>query len=85
MLTADLELASHKILDVGIGPGTVATPINLSTITDTVRLAQHDAVIPLGRMARHTPMITRTGRCARGCCRDDGHRSHRRQRPDLLG
>ncbi len=50
--TAGLELASHKILVVGVGPGAVATPINLSTMTDTAKLAQLDAAIPLGRMAR---------------------------------
>jgi glucose 1-dehydrogenase len=50
--TAGLELASHKILVVGVGPGAVATPINLSTMTDPVKLAQLDAAIPLGRMAR---------------------------------
>lgn len=50
--TAGLELASHKILVVGVGPGAVATPINLSTMTDSAKLAQLDAAIPLGRMAR---------------------------------
>jgi glucose 1-dehydrogenase len=50
--TAGLELASQKILVVGVGPGAVATPINLSTMTDAAKLAQLDAAIPLGRMAR---------------------------------
>jgi glucose 1-dehydrogenase len=50
--TAGLELASHGILVVGVGPGAVATPINLSTMTDSTKLAQLDAAIPLGRMAR---------------------------------
>lgn len=50
--TAGLELARHKILVVGVGPGAVATPINLSTMTDPVKLAQLNAAIPLGRMAR---------------------------------
>jgi glucose 1-dehydrogenase len=50
--TAGLELAKHKILVVGVGPGAVATPINLSTMTDPTKLAQLDAAIPLGRMAR---------------------------------
>jgi glucose 1-dehydrogenase len=50
--TAGLELARHNILVVGVGPGAVATPINLSTMTDPVKLAQLDAAIPLGRMAR---------------------------------
>jgi len=50
--TAGLELARHNILIVGIGPGAVATPINLSTMTDPGKLARLDAAIPLGRMAR---------------------------------
>jgi glucose 1-dehydrogenase len=47
--TAGLELARHNILVVGVGPGAVATPINLSTMTDPAKLAQLDAAIPLGR------------------------------------
>jgi glucose 1-dehydrogenase len=50
--TAGLELAKHNILVVGVGPGAVATPINLSTMNDPAKLAQLDAAIPLGRMAR---------------------------------
>jgi glucose 1-dehydrogenase len=50
--TAGLELARHNILVVGVGPGAVATPINLGTMSDPVKLAQLDAAIPLGRMAR---------------------------------
>jgi glucose 1-dehydrogenase len=50
--TAALELASHKILVVGVGPGAVATPINVSTMTDPAKLAQLNEAIPLGRMAR---------------------------------
>ena len=50
--TAGIELAKHNILVVGVGPGAVATPINLSTMTDPAKLAQLDAAIPLGRMAR---------------------------------
>jgi glucose 1-dehydrogenase len=50
--TAGLELADHKILVVGVGPGAVATPINLSTMTDPAKLAQLESAIPLGRMAR---------------------------------
>src|SRR3984957_20504302 len=49
---AGLELGSHKILVVGVGPGAVATPINLSTMTDPAKLAELNAAIPLGRMAR---------------------------------
>jgi len=50
--TAGLELAKHNVLVVGVGPGAVATPINLSTMSDPSKLAQLDAAIPLGRMAR---------------------------------
>jgi glucose 1-dehydrogenase len=50
--TAGVELARHNILAVGVGPGAVATPINLNTMKDPAKLAQLDAAIPLGRMAR---------------------------------
>ena len=50
--TAGVELARHNILVVGVGPGAVATPINLSTMQEPAKLAQLDAAIPLGRMAR---------------------------------
>src|SRR5262249_41638818 len=50
--TAGLELAKHNILVVGVGPGAVATPINISTMNDPAKLAQLNAAIPLGRMAR---------------------------------
>jgi glucose 1-dehydrogenase len=50
--TAGVELAPHKILVVGVGPGAVATPINTGTMDDPKKLAQLDAAIPLGRMAR---------------------------------
>src|SRR4029077_11880369 len=50
--TAGLELARHNILVVGVGPGAVATPINLGTMNDPAKLAQLHAAIPLGRMAR---------------------------------
>lgn len=50
--TAGVELAPHGILVVGVGPGAVATPINLSTMNDPKLLAKLDAAIPLGRMAR---------------------------------
>ncbi len=49
--TAGVELAPYKILVVGVGPGAVATPINLSTMNDPVKMAKLDAAIPLGRMA----------------------------------
>src|ERR1700748_838342 len=50
--TAGVELAKHNVLVVGVGPGAVATPINLSTMDDPAKLAQLNAAIPLGRMAR---------------------------------
>jgi glucose 1-dehydrogenase len=50
--TAGLELAPHGILVAGVGPGAVATPINLATTQDPALLAKLNAAIPLGRMAR---------------------------------
>jgi glucose 1-dehydrogenase len=56
--TAALELAKHNILVVGVGPGAVETPINLSTMTDPAKLAALNAAIPLGRMARPTEIAS---------------------------
>jgi glucose 1-dehydrogenase len=50
--TAGVELAPHNILVVGVGPGAVATPINLPTMNDPALLKKLDSAIPLGRMAR---------------------------------
>jgi glucose 1-dehydrogenase len=50
--TAGVELAAHNILVVGVGPGAVSTPINVSTMNDPALLAKLDAAIPLGRMAK---------------------------------
>jgi glucose 1-dehydrogenase len=50
--TAGVELAPHNVLVVGVGPGAVATPINLSTMKDPALMKKLDAAIPLGRMAR---------------------------------
>ncbi len=50
--TAAVELAPHNILVVGVAPGAVATPINLSTMKDPVLLQKLNAAIPLGRMAK---------------------------------
>ena len=50
--TAGIELAPHNILVVGVGPGAVATPINLSTMKDPALLKKLDDAIPLGRMAK---------------------------------
>ena len=50
--TAGVELAPHNIRVIGVGPGAVATPINLSTMNDPVLMAKLNAAIPLGRMAQ---------------------------------
>jgi glucose 1-dehydrogenase len=50
--TAGVELAPHKIRVVGVGPGAVATPINLATMQDPALLAKLNNAIPLGRMAQ---------------------------------
>jgi len=50
--TAGVELAPHKILVAGVGPGAVATPINRSTMNDPSELQKLDSAIPLGRMAQ---------------------------------
>jgi glucose 1-dehydrogenase len=50
--TAGVELAPHNILVVGVGPGAVATPINLSTMKDPTLMTKLDNAIPLGRMAK---------------------------------
>jgi hypothetical protein len=47
-----LELASHNTLVVGVGPGAVATPINLSTMENPDLLKKLDDGIPLGRLAQ---------------------------------
>ena len=49
--TAGVELAPHNILVTGVGPGAVATPINLSTMKDPELMKKLNAAIPLGRMA----------------------------------
>src|SRR5271163_3298084 len=50
--TAGVELAPHGVLVVGVGPGAVATPINLSTMNDPSLMRKLNAAIPLGRMAQ---------------------------------
>jgi glucose 1-dehydrogenase len=50
--TAGVELAPHGVTVVGVGPGAVATPINLSTMNDPTLMAKLNAAIPLGRMAQ---------------------------------
>jgi NAD(P)-dependent dehydrogenase (short-subunit alcohol dehydrogenase family) len=37
---------------LGVGPGAVATPINLSTMKDPALMQKLHAAIPLGRMAQ---------------------------------
>jgi glucose 1-dehydrogenase len=50
--TAGVELAPHNILVIGVGPGAVATPINLSTMQNPELLKKLNKAIPLGRMAK---------------------------------
>jgi glucose 1-dehydrogenase len=50
--TAGVELAPHNILVVGVGPGAVATPINLTTMQEPALLQKLNNAIPLGRMAK---------------------------------
>jgi len=50
--TAGVELGPHGVLVVGVGPGAVETPINLSTMNDPGKMKTLDAAIPLGRMAK---------------------------------
>ena len=50
--TAGVELAHHNILVVGVGPGAVATPINLVEMNNPAEMAKLDSAIPLGRMAQ---------------------------------
>ncbi len=56
--TAGVELAPHGIMVVGVGPGAIATPINLSTMMDPALLAKLNASIPLGRMAKPEEIAT---------------------------
>ena len=50
--TAGVELAKHNISVVGLAPGAVATPINLSTMKEPKLMNKLNAAIPLGRMAK---------------------------------
>jgi len=50
--TAALELAKNNITIVNVGPGAVATPINLVTMKDPSLMKRLDDAIPLGRMAK---------------------------------
>ena len=50
--TAGVELGPQGVSVVGVGPGAVATPINISTMKDPEKMRTLDAAIPLGRMAQ---------------------------------
>lgn len=50
--TAGVELAPHGVLVVGVGPGAVETPINVSTMNDPEKMKALDSAIPIGRMAK---------------------------------
>src|SRR5262249_12784585 len=58
------EARQSVLVSVGVGPGAVATPINLVTMNDPAKLAQLNAAIPLGRMAR-PDVIAAVGRVPR--------------------
>ena len=81
MRTAGIELGGHNILVVGVGPGAVATPINLSTMKDPAKLAQLNAAIPLGRMAQPEEIASVVGFLAGdgGICASCGSRSSGRR------
>jgi glucose 1-dehydrogenase len=49
--TAGVELAPQNIRVVGVGPGAVATPINITTMEDPEKMQKLDSAIPMGRMA----------------------------------
>jgi glucose 1-dehydrogenase len=50
--TAGVELGPQGVTVVGVGPGAVATPINVSTMDDPEKMATLDAAIPLARMCQ---------------------------------
>ena len=50
--TAGVELGPHGVTVVGVGPGAVETPINLSTMPDPAKMKTLDTAIPLGAMAK---------------------------------
>jgi glucose 1-dehydrogenase len=50
--TAALEVAKNKIRIIGVGPGAVDTPINVSTMKDPGLMQKLKTAIPLGRMAK---------------------------------
>jgi glucose 1-dehydrogenase len=58
--TAGVELAKHNISSSG-SVRAVATPINLSAMDDPAKLAQLNAAIPLGRIARPEEIVGAVG------------------------
>jgi glucose 1-dehydrogenase len=50
--TAGVELGPHGVTVVGVGPGAVETPINLSTMDDPAKMKTLNTAIPLARMAK---------------------------------
>jgi glucose 1-dehydrogenase len=50
--TAGVELGPYGVTVVGVGPGAVETPINISTMQDPEKMKTLDSAIPLARMAR---------------------------------
>jgi glucose 1-dehydrogenase len=50
--TAGVELGPYGVTVVGVGPGAVETPINVSTMQDPEKMKTLDAAIPLARMAK---------------------------------
>jgi glucose 1-dehydrogenase len=50
--TAGVELGPQNVQVIGVGPGAVETPINVSTMNDPAKMKALDTAIPLGRMAK---------------------------------
>jgi glucose 1-dehydrogenase len=50
--TAGVELGPQGVTVVGVGPGAIATPINVSTMEDPEKMKTLDSAIPLARMAQ---------------------------------
>ena len=65
--TAGVELGPHNICVVGIGPGAVTTPINLTTMKNAALMEKLNSAIPFG-----TDGKTRRDRCSRCLLAGDG-------------
>src|SRR5271157_3341971 len=50
--TAGVELGPSNVQVIGVGPGAVETPINISTMNDPAKMKALDTAIPLGRLAQ---------------------------------